>query len=97
MSEHPSDHLAIWAADNYESASTRAWLDWIDRVEKLLGHDSDGDQSEDGYSLDGFLELYKRGLHPAEAISVIGHLDAFLQHGYKAVPDHPISMRGEEK
>jgi hypothetical protein len=80
------DHLAIWEAENYQSASERAWLAWIDQVEKLLGHDPDGDQDQDGYSMDGFHALFKHGLHPAEAVDVIGWLDPFLQHGYKARP-----------
>lgn len=86
MSDHPSDHLAIWAAENYESALQRAWLTWIDKVEKLLGHTPDGDQTEDGYSLDGFHELWQLGLHPSEAVRVIKYLDEFKKHGYKAVP-----------
>jgi hypothetical protein len=63
------DHAAIWA---YESAACEptAWERWINEVESLLGHGADGDQSTDGYSLDGFYEMWERGLTPAAAVSV---------------------------
>lgn len=35
---------------------------WADRVERIVGHDLDGDQSEDGYSLDGALEAFESGM-----------------------------------
>ena len=34
---------------------------WAARVEKILGHDLDGDQSTDGYSLDFALKAYEAG------------------------------------
>jgi hypothetical protein len=60
------DHAAIWA---YESAACEptAWERWINEVESLLGHGADCDQSTDGYSLDGFYEMWERRLTPAAA------------------------------
>jgi hypothetical protein len=74
MSDHPSDHIAVWEAETFESPSERAWLRWIDEVEKLAGHDLDGDQAEDGYSMDGFHELFEKGRTPEQAVAEIGSL-----------------------
>ena len=75
-----NDHMAIWRAENYQSPTERAWLDWIDAVERLLGHDPDGDDSDearaagtsDGYSLDGFYDMWKAGRTPQQAVAEIG-------------------------
>lgn len=66
-----SDHMAIGA---YESAMCEptAWERWIDDVESLLGHSADGDEVTDGYSLDGFYEMWKHGLQPAAAAATAG-------------------------
>jgi hypothetical protein len=60
------DHAAIWACESAGSASS-AWERWIDEVESLLGHSADGDQATDGYSLDGFYEMWKAVLTPAQS------------------------------
>jgi len=39
---------------------------WAADVEQILGHDLDGDQDTDGYSLDFALEAFNRGLTAAE-------------------------------
>lgn len=74
MSDHPSDHIAVWEAENYESDRSRAWYAFYDAVEKLMGHDIDGDQATDGYSIDGFHDLWKAGLTPEAAVAQIGNL-----------------------
>lgn len=54
----------------------RVWLNWIDEVDRLFGGiDIDGDQETDGYSLDGFYVLWKRGLTPQQAINEIGDVE----------------------
>jgi hypothetical protein len=35
---------------------------WAARVEKILGHDLDGDQESDGYSLDVALDFFNAGI-----------------------------------
>lgn len=57
----------------YESAMCEptAWEHWIGEVETVLGHDADGDQSTDGYSLDAFYEMWKGGLQPAAAAATV--------------------------
>ena len=41
-----------------------AWLRWAAKVEAILGHDLDGDQDSDGYSIDGANDLYEDGCSP---------------------------------
>jgi hypothetical protein len=62
------DHMAVWEAENFESAEERRWYAWIDAVERLLGHDPDGDHDTDGYSMDGFHDMFKAGRTPAQAV-----------------------------
>ena len=62
-----SDHADIWAYESAMCAPT-AWESWIDEVERLLGHSADGDQAVDGYSMDGFYEMWKAGLTPPFAV-----------------------------
>ncbi len=50
----------------------RAWLDWAKKVETLIGHDLDGDQDADGYSIDRAVDLYESKWTAIEAA------DAFM-------------------
>ena len=36
------------------------WEKWAEKVEELLGHDLDGDQEEDGYSIDYAYDFYMK-------------------------------------
>ena len=73
------DHAAIWAHESAACEPT-AWERWINEVESLLGHGADGDQSTDGYSLDGFYENVgtppnaggRRGLSPLNVTTAGG-------------------------
>lgn len=44
---------------------------WLDDVERLVGHDLDGDQSKDGYSLDGCVDMFDAGLSVAQAATQV--------------------------
>lgn len=61
-----SDHLDLWSAETAALEPTD-WEHWIGVLENIVGHDLDGDQAEDGYSYDGFHEMWKEGLPPAAA------------------------------
>lgn len=50
LNDHP--FAAFARGESYVSPSENRWLRWVKRVESLLGHDLDGDQDSDGYSLD---------------------------------------------
>lgn len=69
-----STHMEIWQAEVYESERERSWFRFIDMVEALLGRDPDGDQRADGFSMDGFYELWQRGRSPKQAVAEIGKL-----------------------
>lgn len=72
MTEHPSDHLAIYAAESAALAATD-WERWINRVESLMQHDADSDLGEKGYSLDTFLDMYEAGVTPeAASVRIVG-------------------------
>jgi hypothetical protein len=88
LDDHPFESFrqseAAGLADGPEEAR---WLRWLDRVEELVGHDMDGEDSEsarrdgmsDGYSLDGARAAFDFGdepeLHAYEVtISELAHL-----------------------
>jgi hypothetical protein len=58
--------LALWASESYVSDSEREWLRWVAKVEKLIGHDLDGDQDRDGYSLDYAYGCWEAGDPPEQ-------------------------------
>lgn len=51
-----------------ESAQARPdeFIRWLDNAERILGHDLDGSETEDGYSLDGAGAAYRAGVHSAD-------------------------------
>lgn len=46
------NHLEFAARESYVSPEDHRWETWIKHCEVLLGHDLDGDQKRDGYSMD---------------------------------------------
>lgn len=67
------DNFITYAAESVSPADL-AWERWIDEVENLLDQNPDGDQAEDGFSLDGFYELWEKGRTPAEAVGEVGSI-----------------------
>lgn len=65
-----SDHMTIGTYESVMCEPT-AWEHWIDEVERLLGHSADGDHAEDGYSMDGFYEMYSAGTTPVAAAHTV--------------------------
>jgi hypothetical protein len=55
-----------FAAYEREALKLSAWEKWCAKVEKIIGHDLDGNQESDGYSLDFALEEFERGLSPQQ-------------------------------
>lgn len=64
INEHP--HFALLQSENYVSPRERAWLQWVKKVEGLLGHSLDGDQDTDGYSLDYAHDAFSDGASAEE-------------------------------
>lgn len=62
LNDHPfAIHMATEAAGLAGDRSERAWLAWAAKVEARLGHDLDGDQEIDGYSIDFALDAFRAG------------------------------------
>lgn len=47
------------------------WEKWVVKVEKLMGHDLDGDQERDGYSLDFALDAFNAGMSPRQYVESV--------------------------
>lgn len=60
LNDHPQAILD--AIERDDTQADRAWLRWCAVVERRLGHDLDGNQVEDGYSLDYAYEAYQGGM-----------------------------------
>lgn len=54
-------HMALALSESAAANSTSSWEKWIDAAEKELGHDVDGTQWIDGYSIDDALECFESG------------------------------------
>lgn len=56
-----NDHLATWAAETATSDEEQRWFAWIAEAQRLAGHNLDGDEREDGYSLDVAHQAFRDG------------------------------------
>lgn len=63
------NHLHTWEAETFQSQIEKRWLAWIKRAETLAGHNLDGDQDSDGYSLDQAFALFRAGLTPKQYVT----------------------------
>lgn len=70
MNDHQDDaedisetnpHAALWKSENYVSPSEQAWDRFYAKAERLLGHHLDGDEKENGYSIDGAYAAFEAG------------------------------------
>ena len=52
-------------------AGLRPWLNWINAVERMVGHSLDGDGTTDGYSLDQCGDWFDAGWTPERAAAAI--------------------------
>lgn len=68
------NHLALGLAESAACNPTDGER-WLDAVEALLGHDIDGDQATDGYSIDAFVVLWQNGRTPEQAIAEVGEVE----------------------
>lgn len=67
LSEHP--FAVFMAGESYSSPSEQAWLKWCAAVEKLLGHDLDGNDENEagvGYSIDEAYACWEAGDTPQQ-------------------------------
>lgn len=69
LEDHP--FAVFMAGESYESPNERAWLRWVRRVESLLGHSLDGNEREDGYSLDYAHDAFCAGDSPEAYVAEV--------------------------
>lgn len=62
------NHLAFAQAESLSLDSDARWLGWCGRAEDMLGHDLDGDQARDGYSIDGAFAAFRDGASVVEYV-----------------------------
>lgn len=55
-------HDEVWQMETESLNSDAAWIKWTNYVETYLGHDLDGDQEKDGYSIDHAYDAYRGGM-----------------------------------
>lgn len=65
LDDHPFSAANIAREGGAPDASEARWLKWAAEVERLLGHDLDGNENEDGYSIDFAYEAFSAGHIPA--------------------------------
>lgn len=62
------NHLDVWEFEQSWERGDRAWMRFINKVEKLLGRELDGDEG-DGLSLDGAHDAFRAGTTPEAYIA----------------------------
>jgi hypothetical protein len=61
------------------SLGKNGWQIWAEKVEKILGHDLDGNQDTDGYSMDYAFAAWNNGLMPFEYVAQVKNTKAGAQ------------------
>jgi hypothetical protein len=64
------NHLEF-AALEARALKPHPWDRWIERAELLAGHDLDGDDDVDGYSLDAAHDAFESGMSPETYVAAI--------------------------
>ena len=60
--ENEMNHIELGITEGREAVESTPWLRWVDEVETLIGHSLDGDQKDDGYSLDYAYDQFASGV-----------------------------------
>jgi hypothetical protein len=60
------NHIEFAELETASLAAGSEFEAWCEKAEKILGHDLDGDEVNDGYSLDGAFDWYDGGDTPKE-------------------------------
>lgn len=69
LSDHP---FAVHMEAERAGSSTSKWERWIAAAENVFGKSLDGNQDDDGYSLDWALEVFESGSTAEEFVAMIG-------------------------
>ena len=69
LSEHPFQ--VFMDGEAFVSDGERAWLAWVKQAKRALGHDLDGNQARDGYSLDYAHDAFCAGVTVADYVKEV--------------------------
>lgn len=64
------NHLEFAALES-KALEPHPWDFWIEAAEQLAGHELDGDDDVDGYSLDAAHDAFERGITPEAYVASI--------------------------
>ena len=78
------NHLEFAQMENFQSKDEKEWLSWVGTVEAMLGHDLDGDQSENGYSIGYAYDNFKLGVTTTEYVK-----------GVRSTPHYSVFVRNK--
>lgn len=77
LADHPFSPESIAFESGAPSKSEAAWYRWAGEVERLLGHDLDGNDVEingtpgEGYSIDEALDRFEAGASPHAYVAMV--------------------------
>lgn len=60
-------HLGLYQREVYQTAGDRAWDRFVNKVEKLVGREIDGDEG-DGVALEYAYDAFRKGLTPDQYV-----------------------------
>lgn len=61
------NHLEVWKNENIRSQKDYDWFRWCETVRDEVRFNLDGDQEENGYSLDELYDWFESGIGPFDA------------------------------
>ena len=83
---YEGSHLEFAAGESAALADDTAWSRWCIDAERLIGGGLDGDETENGYSLDGAYDAYSAGRSAAQYAATVKARPNFAarldQYGY---------------
>ena len=69
LADHPFSPENVARESGAPNTSEADWLRWVAKAERIAGHDMDGDQDVDGYSLDFAFEAFRAGMSAADHVA----------------------------
>lgn len=81
LNAHPFSPASVAREGGAPDRSERAWLRWAAKVERLLGHDIDGNDVDGkgcGYSLDEAHDYFRKGATAHSYAALVGSRDRYM-------------------
>lgn len=90
-------HLSFRKHELGTDSNEFKWLKWADHLEAILEHDLDGDQQEDGYSIDTAVDFYEDNLTVLEAAVEFAALKSLAHSEPESDESDPSGPTHEEE